>query len=63
MTLTITTTGDGLKKLDGIKYAVKAKAAKDGTVQTLNGRTHTIQLKNMTAKIDGKMTIDLDKKK
>lgn len=61
MTLTITTTGDGLKKLDGIKYAVKAKAAKDGTVQTLNGRTHTIQLKNLKAKIDGKITINLDK--
>ena len=61
MTLTITTTGDGLKKLDGIKYAVKAKAAKDGTVQTLNGRLHTIQLQGLKAKIDGKITINLDK--
>ena len=52
-----------LKELSSEIESLKAKAAKDGTVQTLNGRTHTIQLKNMTAKIDGKMTIDLDKKK
>lgn len=58
--LKITTTGDGLKELDGIKYAVKAKAASDGTVEPLNGRTHTIQLKDLVATIKGKVTIDLD---
>jgi len=61
LVLTVTTSGDGLKKLDGIKYAVKAKAASDGTVETLNGRLHTIQLKNLTAKLNGKVTINLDK--
>lgn len=60
--LKITTTDNGLKELDGIKYAVKAKAASSGKIETLNGRKHTIQIKNMVGSLKGKVTFNPDKK-
>ena len=61
MHLKISTTGDGLKKLDGIKYAVRAKGADDGTTEALNGRKHTIQLNNIVGTLKGKATYNPDK--
>jgi len=58
ITMVVTTTGDGLKKLDGIKYTVYAKS--NGNLTPLNGRKHTIQIKNMKATLNGKITINLD---
>ena len=58
ITMVVTTTGDGLKKLDGIKYSVYAKS--NGDTTPLNGRKHTIQIKGMKATLNGKITINLD---
>jgi hypothetical protein len=58
ISMVVTTTGDGLKKLDGIKYSVYAKS--NGNTTPLNGRKHTIQIKDMKAKLNGKITINLD---
>ena len=58
ITMVVTTTGDGLKKLDGIKYSVYAKS--NGDTTPLNGRKHTIQIKDMKATLNGKITINLD---
>ena len=60
--LKLSTTGNGLKELDGVSYAVKAKAAASGAVTTLNGRTHTIQIKDIVGTLKGKIVIDPDKK-
>ena len=59
--LKISTTGNGLKELDGIKYTVRAKAASNGQVEALNGRTHTVQIKNLLGTLKGKVTINPDK--
>jgi hypothetical protein len=58
ITMVVTTTGDGLKKLDGIKYSVYAKS--NGDTTPLNGRKHTIQIKGMKATLNGKININLD---
>ena len=58
ISMVVTTTGDGLKKLDGIKYSVYAKS--NGNTTPLNGRKHTIQIKDMKATLNGKITINLD---
>ena len=60
LTMVVTTVNEGLKKLDGISFVVQAKGTTESQNTPLNGRKHTIQIKDMKAKLNGKITINLD---
>ena len=49
-----------IENLDGIIFEVVAKA-RAGAAETLNASRHTVQIKDVRLKLNGRITIDLDK--